>query len=137
LLAIQLGSREAAEIAYPILEPWRGRSASSVVSFNGLVTELLGLLALTMGDLDRAERDLDEAIEQAGAQAIPVPLTCARLGRARLLSARGYHAAALAEATAVETDARAIGMTVIAGAAHDLAESCRVARVVDGKEART
>jgi class 3 adenylate cyclase/tetratricopeptide (TPR) repeat protein len=124
LLAIELDSAPAAEMLYPVLDPWRGRAATSVVSYNGFVTELLGSLALTMGDLDLAERDLDEAIEQAERLGARVSLVRSRLGRARVLAARGVDSAALDEAEAVESEARQIGMTVVADAAGALATRC-------------
>lgn len=125
LLAIELEDATAAEMLYRVLDPWRGRSANSVVSYNGSVTELLGWLALTAGDPDRAARDLDEAIEQAAQQGALLPLNRAHLGRARLLLTKGETVAALEEAVALAAAARDLGMTVVAGSAHDLAERCR------------
>jgi hypothetical protein len=124
LLAIELDSAPAAEMLYPVLDPWRGRAATSVVSYNGFVTELLGLLALTMGDLDLADRDLGEAIEQAERLGTRVSLVRSRFGRARALAARGLLDAALAEAEAVESEARVLGTTAVADAARALATRC-------------
>ena len=73
---------------YEILEPWRGRANSSVVSINGLVTESLAGLALTARDFDRAERDASEALEQAARVGARVSATRTRLVQARLLAAR-------------------------------------------------
>ena len=73
---------------YEILEPWRGRANSSVVSINGLVTESLAGLALTARDYDRAERDATEALEQAARVGARVSATRTRLVQARLLAAR-------------------------------------------------
>ncbi|MDX2380277.1 MAG: AAA family ATPase [Acidimicrobiia bacterium] len=121
LLAIDLDNVEAAEMLYPTLAPWRGRGATSVVSYNGLVTELLGLLALTMGDLDRAESDLDEAIEQAERIGALGSLACSRYGRAQIFAARGATAEAAALAGRAAADAERLGMTVVANAAGELA----------------
>lgn len=121
LLAIDLDCASGAEMLYPVLDPYRGRSATSVVSYNGLVTELLGFLALTMGDLDTAASDFDAAIEQAERIGERVSLTCSRLGRARVLAARGDAAAAHEQAVAVAAEATRLGMTLAADAAHDLA----------------
>ena len=64
-LCIELDDAEAARMLYAILDPWRGRANSSVVSINGLVTESLAGLAVVAGDLAAAERDVAEAMEQA------------------------------------------------------------------------
>ncbi len=69
--------------------PWRGRANSSVVSINGLVTESLAGLAVVAGDLETAERDVAEALEQASRVGARVSATRTRLTRARLLAARG------------------------------------------------
>jgi class 3 adenylate cyclase/tetratricopeptide (TPR) repeat protein len=122
LLAIDLGHAGAAEMLYPTLAPWRGRTAMSVVSYNGLVTELLGLLAFAMGDLDRAARDLDEAIEQAERIGAAGSLARSRFGRAKVHAARGSAAEAAALATRAAAEADEIGMTVLAEAASELAD---------------
>ena len=98
---------------YEILEPWRGRANSSVVSINGLVTESLAGVALTAGELDRAERDADEALEQAARVGARVSATRTRLVQARLLAARGDRGAALREARFVEAEAAALGMAAV------------------------
>ena len=108
---------------YEILEPWRGRASSSVVSINGLVTESLAGLALTAGDLDRAEHDADEALEQAARVGARVSATRTRLVQARLLAARGERGDALREARFVEAEAAAIGMAAVARLAAELAAS--------------
>ena len=122
-LCIALGAVDAAPMLYEILEPWRGRANSSVVSINGLVTESLAGLALTAGDLDRAERDAREAVEQAARVGARVSATRTRLVQARLLAARGDRGDALEAARAVEAEARAIGMAAVARLAAELAAS--------------
>ena len=112
-LCIALGEVEAAPMLYEILEPWRGRANSSVVSINGLVTESLAGLALTARDFDRAESDASEALEQAARIGARVSATRTRLVQARLLAARGDRGGALREARFVEAEAAAIGMAAV------------------------
>ncbi len=64
-LCIALRDVDAAPLLLRTLEPWRGRANSSVVSINGLVTESLAGLAFVAGDLERAEREANEALDQA------------------------------------------------------------------------
>ena len=80
-LAIELEDRDAARMLYRILDPWRGRANSSVVSINGLVTESLAGLALVAGDLAAAERDVAQALEQATRVGARVSATRTRLTR--------------------------------------------------------
>ena len=125
-LAIELEDREAARMLYGILDPWRGRANSSVVSINGLVTESLAGLAVVAGDFAAAERDVAEALEQANRVGARVSATRTRLTRARLLAARGDANSlqtALAEARAVAVAAREIGMGAVERRATDLAAS--------------
>jgi class 3 adenylate cyclase len=124
LLAIDLRHAEAAEMLYPVLDPWRGRTATSVVSYNGFVTELLGRLALTMNDLDRAASDLDDAIAQAEQSRALVSLTYSRLGRAQVDAARGLDQLAHDRAVVVEVEARRLGMSVAEEAAQDIVARC-------------
>jgi tetratricopeptide (TPR) repeat protein len=125
-LCIELGDRDAAAQLYEILQPWRGRANSSVVSINGLVSESLAGLALVAGDLDRVERDVDEALEQANRVGARVSAARTRLARARMLAARGRPGdpeLALAELHAVEEEAAAMGMATVHRRATSLAES--------------
>ena len=92
-LCIALGEVEAAPMLYEILEPWRGRANSSVVSINGLVTESLAGLALTARDFDRAERDASEALEQAARVGARVSATRHTAGCRRACSRRAVIAA--------------------------------------------
>jgi hypothetical protein len=125
-LCIELGDAEAAEKLYEILAPWRGRANSSVVSINGLVTESLAGLAFVAGDLERAERDIAEALEQATRVGARVSAIRTRLVQARLAAARSTPAdatRAAATARTVEREAGAIGMKAVERAAARLAES--------------
>ena len=119
-MCIALNEVDAALPLYRILEPWRGRAASSVVSINGLVTEALAGLAFVTGDLDRAERDADDALAQAVRVGARVSATRTRLLLARLFARRGERESALAAAQAVEADAREMGMAAVQGSAADL-----------------
>jgi len=118
LLAIDLESAPAARLLYPVLEPWRGRPCTSVVSYNGFVNEILGFLALVLDDLDRAEADFEAAIEQAARIGARVSHTRSRLGLARVRARRGDLAGAIELAGDVVAVAEEIGMTVIADRAR-------------------
>jgi len=118
LLAIDLESAPAARLLYPVLEPWRGRPCTSVVSYNGFVNEILGFLALVLDDLDRAETDFEAAIEQAARIGARVSHTRSRLGLARVRARQGDLAGAIELAGDVVAVAEEIGMTVIADRAR-------------------
>jgi tetratricopeptide (TPR) repeat protein len=120
LLAIDLESAPAARMLYPVLEPWRGRACTSVVSYNGFVNEILGFLALVLDDLDRSADDFEAAIEQAARVGARVSHTRSRLGLARVRAGRGDLEAAIDLADAVEAVACEIGMTVVAEQARGL-----------------
>lgn len=125
-LCIELGDADAAKRLYEILAPWRGRANSSVVSINGLVTESLAGLAFVAGDLERAERDIAEALEQATRVGARVSAIRTRLVQARLTAARATPADATRAATAartVEREAGEIGMKAVQRVAASLAES--------------
>ncbi len=125
-LSIELSEPTSARKLYALLEPWRGRANSSVVSINGLVTESLAGLAVVSGDLDIAERDVAQALEQASRVGARVSATRTRLTRARLLAARGDAASvhvALDEARAAADTARELGMDAVAHAATQLVKS--------------
>jgi tetratricopeptide (TPR) repeat protein len=121
LLAIELESVPAAEMLTPVLEPWAGRPATSVVSYYGFVDELLGFLALVRDDIDAADQHFRAAIELTEPVGARVSHTSSRLGLARVHAARGQTADAIEEAVAVESAATAIGMTRAAATASSLA----------------
>jgi ATP/maltotriose-dependent transcriptional regulator MalT len=130
-LAIELEDRDAARMLYRILDPWRGRASSSVVSINGLVTESLAGLAVVAGDLAAAERDVAQALEQANRVGARVSATRTRLTRARLLAARGDAKStqvARTEAREAAAAAGSIGMGAVERRANELAASLAAAR---------
>ena len=130
-LAIELEDRDAARMLYRILDPWRGRANSSVVSINGLVTESLAGLAVVAGDLAAAERDVAQALEQANRVGARVSATRTRLTRARLLAARGDAESTLVartEAREAAAAAGSIGMGAVERRANELAASLAAAR---------
>ena len=133
-LAIELDDADAARILYRMLEPWRGRSNSSVVSINGLVTESLAGLAVVAGDLAAAERDIADALEQAGRVGARVSATRTRLTRAQSQAMHGAARAhdALSEARAAQTAAREIGMGAVERRATELAQSLVTATTSQG-----
>jgi hypothetical protein len=126
-LCIELEDEEGAEMLYRILDPWRGRANSSVVSINGLVTESLAGLAFVAGDLERVERDVAEALEQATRVGARVSSVRSRLVQARLMAARAATPddieRAAAAARAVEHEAGSIGMKAVERTAAMLADS--------------
>lgn len=105
-VAADLGDAAAAQVLYPLLEPYAALmvcGGGGAVACGGSVSATLGRLALTCGRLTEAEAHLDDAgrMEQRMGARAYVALT--RLYRAQLLQAQGRRPAALAEARVAET----------------------------------
>ena len=108
--AADLSDRAAAGAIYDQLDPWREQIAWNSVSTYGSVCHYLAILAATLGDDDRAQRDFTQAVEiheRIGAQ---VYLARTRLawGRHELGHGRSEHARELFGAAA--DTARALGL---------------------------
>jgi len=99
----ELGDRDAAERLYPVLEPFRGRLATTTISVWGLVEHALGRLELLLGRQAQGRDSLQRSI--ATYEAMPAPVW--RAQAARDLEPAGSAAAG----PALETRIEGLGLT--------------------------
>jgi DNA-binding CsgD family transcriptional regulator/tetratricopeptide (TPR) repeat protein len=99
-----LGDRATAELVYPQLEPLSGTGVmiGHLVSFYGAADRYLGMLAATLGELDRAEQHFELAIELNRRMGARTWLAHSQYQYARALIGRGRDAEERAGALAAE-----------------------------------
>ena len=68
----KLGDREAATILHEILDPYRGRLATTAVAVWGVVDHALGRLELLLGEEEAGRRSLRSAIDSYAAMQAPL-----------------------------------------------------------------
>ena len=68
----QLGDREAAALLHGILDPYRGRLATTTVAVWGVVDHALGRLELLLGEEEAGRRSLRAAIDAYAAMQAPL-----------------------------------------------------------------
>lgn len=100
-----LGDAPAAQVLYPLLAPYAALmvcGGGGAVACGSSVSATLGRLALTCGQLVRAEAHLDDAQRMEQRMGARAYAALTRYYRAQLLQAQGRRPAALAEARAAE-----------------------------------
>jgi tetratricopeptide (TPR) repeat protein len=109
-----IDDRDRAAVIQHALEPYADRIATSGLAgiSIGPVSGYAGLAAYAAGDLDAAERLLDDAIARNVADGTRPHEARARLARARVHAARGEHEAAAAEERAARELAASIGLVL-------------------------
>jgi hypothetical protein len=88
-VAAELDHHDAAAAIYPMIAPAAGLIAHPGWGVWGPVDLQLGRLALTLGELDRAQAHLAAAADTAARACAPIWAARTRLARARLARARG------------------------------------------------
>jgi tetratricopeptide (TPR) repeat protein len=127
--AAEFDDRDSAAEAYRRLLPHADLlvcGGAGIVAIVGTVQQALGLAAATVGRLDVAIRHLRAAIELGERIGMPPAVVSATYQLARVLARRtrpGDHDEASALAASATAMADQLGMTPLAGLAHDLAAS--------------
>jgi DNA-binding SARP family transcriptional activator/tetratricopeptide (TPR) repeat protein len=122
-VAADLDDAEQAVRLYELLSPYRDGHVvfgHAAVCF-GPVERYLGRLALTMGDLDRAQEHLRQAVHASAALRAPVHLAHARLDRAAALRAAGDRSSAEALIEQAAAAAAELKLPLVARRAESLA----------------
>jgi tetratricopeptide (TPR) repeat protein len=114
-----LGDRERAGVLYELVLPYRARHVQGgVASSSGSAERFLGLLALTQGDLARAQEHLQAALAANEKWNLRHVLPVTRYDLARTLLASGPDERAQALLRAAVPEAEALGMGPLAASAR-------------------
>ena len=124
--ATAVGDAAKAHTLYERLEPWTGLTiASFVITCYGPVDRYLGMLALTTGELDVAERHLRDALTQCQSMGSPTYEAHCHQWLAQVATARGDHHAAAAAARSALDLAIPIGLAGVARRCQAILEGTR------------
>jgi tetratricopeptide (TPR) repeat protein len=105
------GDADKAALLYEVMKPWSGLNvAAFCIACYGPVDRYLGMLALTMGKLEQAEADLQDALAQCIAMGTPVYEAHTRYWLARVELRLGDRASARREVASAVALARQVGM---------------------------